>query len=128
MVVLGGGAATRRRYPTAGLSLPIMCAASVMILPVLSADPPDVSCAGRVGAFGRSGGVHRPAPILPVQAKAPPRRTNPVIIFGTYLAQAAANAQSPPCATACDTMSPDRLRACQGRFQVVVAGAGFELT
>jgi hypothetical protein len=58
----------------------------VMIPPVLSADPPGVSCAGRVGEFGRSGGVHRPAPILSAQAKAPPRRTNPMIIFGTYLA------------------------------------------
>src|SRR5258706_524471 len=53
------------------------CAAPVMIPPVLSADPPGVHCAGRVGESDRSGGVHRPAPILPVRAKAPPRRTNP---------------------------------------------------
>jgi hypothetical protein len=29
-----------------------------------------------------------------------------MIIFGTYLAQAAAHAHAAPCATACDTISP----------------------
>src|SRR5258708_32440963 len=77
-----------------------------MIPPVLSADPPGVHCAGRVGEFDRSGGVHRPAPILPVRAKAPPRRANSVITLGTYLAQAAAHAHSVPRAAGCDTISP----------------------
>ncbi len=49
-----------------------------------------------------------------------------MIIFGTYLAQAAAHAHSAPRAAGCDKISPDPVRTGQGLFQVVAPAAGFE--
>jgi hypothetical protein len=69
-------------------------------------------------------GVGHPAPILPAQSTTAAHE--PVIIFGTYLAQPAAYAHSAPGATACDTISPDRVSAGQVLFLVPAPSAGFD--
>ncbi len=50
------------------------------------------------------GGVHLPAPMLPARASTVAHE--PVIIFGAYLAQPAAHADSAPRAAGCDKISP----------------------
>jgi hypothetical protein len=63
-------------------------------------------------------GVGHPAPILPAQSTTAAHE--PLIIFGTYLAQPAAYAHSAPGATACDTISPRPRK----RWPGAIPGAG----
>ena len=74
------------------------------------------------------GGVGRPVPDSAGRGRAAIAAHEPMIIFGTYLAQPAAHAHPAPCATASDTISPRPRSRWSGLFRVVVAGVGLEPT